>query len=231
MNIKHFLKNNFFTKPLYKFLQNIKQKKINKKKNTLMKKNGLATLKSLQAFFDSQDKAFFFDMGTLLGAIREGDFIGHDLDIDVAVFLNNEEEKKNMIKEMENSGSVEKFRFTFNNKIIESSFVLNGVKYDLNFYEKLEEKDVCYLMYRDPSLTYGSEEFDVVQLTCSPIGEIKKFNFKDVLINVPNDCEKYLSERYGQNWRIKDKNYIYWKGPSTSKVEGKGYRVVINERA
>ena len=35
--------------------------------------------------------------------------------------------------------------------------------------------------------------------------------------------EKYLSERYGKNWMIPDKNYVYWKANSTTPIENKGF--------
>ena len=56
----------------------------------------------------------------------------------------------------------------------------------------------------------------MVELATSPIKEIKQIDFNGKMINVPKDSEKYLSERYGSNWRIPDKNYLYWQGPSAS---------------
>ena len=99
--------------------------------------------------------------------------------------------------------------------VIEDSFLINGIKFDVNYYGEEDGKSICYLGYTHPdnALEYG--KLFVVKLLCSKIEKIESINFGGTQINIPANAEDYLKERYGQNWRVPDKGYVYWKGPST----------------
>ena len=223
--VKKFLRENAMTKDLYRFFGNLKnwkkQKEIRKKRRALQK-NGKELIHFLQDVLC--EEKFFFDMGTLLGIVRENRLLGHDLDIDLGIFLESKEEIKKVREHLFNNG----FKLTFSYSIdeigiVEDSFIKNNIKFDLFYYHREENADVVYLMYKVPTSNLPEGSLNVVKASCLHINEIEKVDFKGKKINVPKNKESYLAERYGKNWTIPDKNYVYWKGPSTSPTDYIGH--------
>ena len=58
-----------------------------------MHKNGNQTIRLLQNLLTEFGCVFFFDMGILLGIIREARLLGFDLDIDIGVMIDSEARK------------------------------------------------------------------------------------------------------------------------------------------
>lgn len=224
---KRFLLNCKLTKGIcYKYIDN-KKKRIKKRKLKHMHKNGSNALILLQNTLSKTGVNFFFDMGTLLGLIREGKILDHDLDIDIAAKLDKVEQMAIIKEELSKIGAKRAFYFYVDEVgIVEESYVVDGIKFDICYYSTDREKDYCYLMYQNPEKKYESDEvYDVVKLTCDSIKEIKTIPFKGSYLNVPNDEIKYLMTRYGEKWNVPDKGYIYWKGPSASFVDYIGKRM------
>ena len=80
-------------------------------------------------------------------------------------------------------------------------------------------------MYKSPQSALPEGSLNVVKASCLHINELEKIEFKGKKINVPKDRESYLAERYGDNWKIPDKNYVYWKGPSITATDYVGHIV------
>lgn len=220
--LKKFLSSFILTGWLYKKLAHIKLEKIAAKKRKNIKLSGVETIHLLQKFFEKQNVMFFFDMGTLLGIIREGRLLRHDLDIDTAVFTTDSEKIAAIKKGLLEIGCEHKFRYTVEDVgVCEDSYILNNIKFDINYYSEAEGKSICYLAYLEPEKEYQAGELSTVALSCDKINGIKTVDFDGVQINIPEQPEKYLAQRYGENWRVPDKGYRYWCGPSTSKIPNK----------
>ena len=217
--IKQFLKTNTITKPFYNFCNKIyciiATSYVEARRRRNLQKEGLPIIKNVQNMLTQAGYVFFFDMGTLLGIVREGRLLKHDMDIDLAVVVNSEEDKLKIKELFAANGIIEKFRYTVDGiGIVEQSFSCRNVKFDINYYYTEGDKDVCYLIYRNPEKEYSDEQQDVVKLVCPHIAETQTILFQVIEINAPKKPEQYLAVRYGENWRIPDKKYIYWKGPS-----------------
>lgn len=212
--IKNFIKKAPILRNIYVFLVTRKYAHIDKKKYKMMHKNGLKAMSKINDVIGNYDCIFFFDMGTMLGAIRDHNFIGHDLDIDVAVVLNEGFDRREFSNYLVKSGFSLKYRYMIDNDAVEESYFVDGVKFDVNYYYINNDYDSCYLFFRYPDKEYPRETFDVVELRCDHILSTKMIDFLGIKIPVPSNPEHYLEQRYGPNWRIPDKNYIYWKGPS-----------------
>ena len=46
----------------------------------------------VQNIFEESGYPFFFDMGTLLGIVRDGKLLKRDMDIDMGIYIENEDE-------------------------------------------------------------------------------------------------------------------------------------------
>lgn len=221
--IKKFLKEFFVTKKLYSY---ISKERYKKRIRENLQKNGDKTMSVIQQVLEDTSALFFFDMGTLLGIVREGRLLSHDLDMDVAVFVNSTDEISKLREKLFSKGCALRFSYSVDSiGIVEDSFTLNDIKFDINYYFTEEASDVCYLMYTDPEKVYADGEMSVVKLTSPRTTETKKIDFHGIKINIPANPEEYLAVRYGENWRVPDKKYVYWKGPSTSATDYVG-RVV-----
>lgn len=218
--LKRFLANNRITHGLYLKLYAIKYRKQCKKTRALIQKQGFEIIGTLQSVLDQLDITFFFDMGTLLGIVREGKLLGHDLDIDTAVIIEAEDDIQKVTEKLIQNGCVHKYRYIVDGiGIVEDSFNIGGVKFDVNYYQHNGENDICYLGYKKPDQNYEEGTMNVVSLSCPKIKNVVKIQVNGREINVPVCPEQYLANRYGDNWRVPDKDYIYWKGPSASPID------------
>lgn len=214
--IKGFLRENRITSSLYKKLYTLRHHKEFceiKERRDAIQQNGIALIHFLQDVLSNE--FFFFDMGTLLGIVREGRLLGHDLDVDLGVILNNKDEIEKVRSLLTEVGCEHVRSFLIDEiGIVEDSFKYNKIRFDVSYYHQREEDSVVYLTYIDPEQPLEPGLYKVVELVTSKIESVDLIEFGGKKINVPTNSEKYLSERYGMNWKIPDKGYVYWKGPS-----------------
>lgn len=202
-----------------------------KQKQQNLRSNGEETVKMLQALLEETNVPFFFDMGTLLGIIREKHLLAHDMDIDVAVLAENEELPDQLSRYLSANGCIHYCTYSLKDGgVVEDSYLYNGIKFDINYYRRENGRDICYLMYREPDRQYEAGELSVVKLSVPSISGIQTVGFAGGQINVPTKAEAYLAARYGVNWRIPDKNYLYWKGPSTEPTELMGIQQIHSRK-
>lgn len=221
--IKGILKNSYLTKKGYKKLSKIYQRYKKANYNNLVQGKGPNILIELEKILEQTECEFFFDMGTLLGIIREGKLIDFDADIDIGIILRNPQIILDVRKAMVSNGAIYTRKYIVDN-IGETinSFKYKGIDIDICYYFETSQDLIGYLFY-DPENKYETDILHVVRTKCSLIQQIDKFEFNNYHINVPQMKEKYLSERYGKNWMIPDKNYVYWKANSTTPIENKGF--------
>ena len=82
-------------------------------------------LLDMKKILDDINQEFFLTCGTLLGVVREKNFILHDQDIDIGIFLKNY--KKDLFQYIINSGKFKNYRIISRNKqIYELSFIHNN---------------------------------------------------------------------------------------------------------
>lgn len=225
---KIILKNGYLLNLYNKRKQNKEEKELNKR-NTAIKKHGEECLILLQDLLKNTNRMYFFDMGTLLGLIREGHLLSHDYDLDVAIFISDQNDVLNVRNILKGKKCVHLYEFTVENLgVVEDSFKFKNIKFDINYYTRDEDKDYCYLLYRDGSKNYFDNSFDVVRLSCSKIKFIDCYNLNGNELNIPCEAEEYLEIRYGKDWKIPNPNWEYYEGPSAQKVNNRGYMRVIN---
>lgn len=193
-----------------------------RKKRFHLKKNGLLLMSELHRILCEENIIYFFDMGTLLGIIRNSTLIRHDTDLDIAI-LQLEYKPTDFIRRMQNHGFIVDSVYYVGDRIVEISLKKSGIKVDFNFYYTENEHYICYLLYSDPQKEYKSNELNVVKLYCDKFAGTKLLELSGIKIQIPSEPEKYLEQRYGENWRIPDKKWVYWKGPSAKIIDEIGY--------
>ena len=152
-------------------------------------KENLLLLKSV---FDKHNIAFWLIYGTCLGAVRDGNFIGHDTDTDIGVFMRDKDKIIAAIPELQNLG-LEPIRTKCPGDLL--SLMRNDEYIDVGFFQRGRKAFFMKCWFYQSNRVYGNhyDRFD----TISFLGE-------EFLI--PQNVEKMLEAFYGKNWRtpVKD---------------------------
>jgi lipopolysaccharide cholinephosphotransferase len=165
------------------------RKKINKKKareNILLLRNILI----------KTDIRWGLIFGTLLGAVREKNFITHDEDIDIYIFYEDKDKILELIYEFKKFG----FDIARYEKNSLFSIIRNNEYIDFYFFKKKIFGRRC-LDYFVPNLFFKRS------------AKIKFFNHYFPTLN---NTRKYLEFQYGKDWKIPKINShakpnIFWK--------------------
>lgn len=146
-------------------------------------KENLLNFKSIA---DANGLTFGLIYGTLLGAVREKNFIEHDEDTDVFILSEDVSVLLDILFKLKQSGFIVG-RYT--DKLL--SLVRNGEYIDVYFFKK-----------------YGfskriSEGYVIKSLY---LENLEKYEFLGVEFNVPKDPESVLIHLYGKDWRTPKEN-------------------------
>lgn len=209
MMIKKFLKKNDTIMRIHK---SIKVKRI---RHTLQKK-GLVVLSEVTGKLNESGITAFSDFGTLLGIVREGALLEHDLDMDVGVVLSEPNRNTVISKVFDSMGYIKSREFTVNGDIKEQSYIKNGIKVDIQYYFRDDDKELmyCYLFY-NPSRDSRETKWKSVIKKCPMVNQVENITVQGNNIFIPKNAEAILRYKYGSNWRTPDKGWVYWEGPNT----------------
>jgi len=174
-------------------------------------------LQDLKKILDDNNQEFFLSCGTLLGCIRERDFIYHDEDIDVSIFYDkfNPTIKEKIVNsnifklehELGNLNDSYELSFRHNNGVRIDIFICYKIRenyfYMPSFYGKCDEK-------KEKFCKWGFHIYGLIK---------HKFLGKEYLI--PINYIQYLEENYGHDWLV-PKKISYFEGLED------GYKNLIN---
>ena len=169
-----------------------------------------------------EDVKAFADFGSLLGIIRENGLLKHDLDIDTGV-LGRPNLYRYVTMMMERAGYELWREYIIGDKVVEQSYHYKDTKVDVNYYEYRAKGVNTWLFYRDPSRKYYNNVRNIVRMDYNLIKDIKKIDVQGYNIFIPDNAEKLLEEKYGKNWAVPDKGWIYWQSPAATKLKEEGY--------
>ena len=89
-------------------------------------------------------------------------------------------------------------------KIYKSKYKL--IINNLFIFEKLSTK-TQNISYKEKIILQSSR----LQATYETIKKFKKINFKGLEFYIPTDAIKYIEYIYGENWKIPQKKFSWWK--------------------
>lgn len=200
---------------------NKQNNKNNKKFNIVLeKKRNIFNLclRDMKKIMGENNQEFFLVSGTLLGCIREQDFIPYDDDIDIGIFYNKF--NQNIINKIIES---KKFKLKYQRGDIKESYELtfkhySGVNIDIFLYYRINLNFYYYATFNS-ICDYKEKKYckwgrHIIGLT--------KVNFKNTEYLIPSNYEQYLKEEYGNDWRI-PKKMSYTEALTTG-----GYKNLIN---
>ena len=164
-----------------------------------------AVAKELTELFSLLEKLGYqaiMNSGTLLGAVREGQFLGHDDDADLAVLIDGETDAEvvtslqNLCRALNDSGELLKPAWYHKNGPILKVAIKSGI-----------EVDLFPLWFRDEKAfiwphTYG-------ELTLDDIFPLSTQEMCGAPMPSPKNAEKMLVLNYGENWRRPDPDFFF----------------------
>lgn len=135
---------------------------------------------------------FVLFFGTLLGAIREQNFIKNDTDVDI--MSKDEEELLNMIPKLQEEGFLF-IRHYEGEKRVLYSFLRHGVYIDVDIVRSAGKSKYYMAGAKIPS---------------SFVDDLKAINFIGESFFIPQEYEKILIMLYGKDWRIPQNKAAYF---------------------
>lgn len=190
---------------------------ITKRRIQSLKKYGISVLEQIKKGLDSNEIEFWVEFGTLLGVVREKNFLKNDEDIDLGAYF----EDSSRIREfLLSNGFKKKHDFRFENQIVEERYSYKTLGFDFHYFFKNKDTVHTYLLTQD----YPAKDYvcDVYKYTYTSYSEVKELEFGNILVNVQEDYEKVLEEKYGPNWKIPTSKWDFNMSPVAELLEEKG---------
>ena len=154
--------------------------------------NGGKVLLEIRELMNELNVIFFLRHGTCLGAIRDGQLIKWDDDLDIGSIIGMNGLNEKLIYK-----TVDKFRLAgFEVEVGESSLHIAitlrkfGIPIDWH----------CYKIFQG-----NIYQYPVVKIPVELHDDLKSISFLGATFLVPNPPEKYLSLKYGSEWKIPKK--------------------------
>lgn len=165
-------------------------------------------LDALKAFIDCMEAGGFkytLAFGSILGAIREHGFIKHDIDIDMAMWI--DDFTPEMVTALEKAG----FTWLFCNLVDdgrlgrEDTFVYNGVRIDIfYFYPAIDTYPYCcdFLASKEEKGHFLARRVEMPYPR-----KRRKTRFEGIEVYIPENAEEICTFRYGPNYMTPDPNW------------------------
>ncbi len=164
------------------------------------------TLSDFQKVVPKEDWNWFVTGGTFLGAVREGFFLKHDVDIDVGVHLDGLDLDQFLVKIQNNSSLFSIAKFDMQSEIQKSpkgKLYLNKEPSLLKLIHKNGiNLDVFFHKNRNGECWHGSGSMHWVNTSF----ELKSYSIGKQEVFGPSEADLYLTEHYGE-WRVEKKKF------------------------
>ena len=174
----------------------------------------LALLDGTVSIINQNKSKYFLDAGTLLGAVRDKKFIPWDHDIDLGIIYNNQIEIDKLIKLLKNKYYVRALKFK------NDPDIWNLGKYRIiKVYQKkglLSREKLCLDIFIFYPSTMDKTNEEVYKYGVwdknafypqSILNDFTSIKFYNKYYKIPNNPEKFLKFKYGDNWEKPDKRW------------------------
>lgn len=203
-------------------LRRYQQKKYEKSLTESLSVNGINIFERFHLAMESVQCDYWLAFGTLLGAIRDNNFISYDTDIDVGVSIDTDFDKvesalrqfgfKKMRKiELYTTGNCQERGF-------ELTFIQDNILIDIFVFDKIPGTNRIYThtcLWDNDHFQYLSTVLRVI----TPFTGISKYNFLGIDVNVPSNYDEYLKAYYGEEYNKPDSNWTPRMSPAVEVVK------------
>ena len=175
------------------------------------------SLDALEAFnrcMEENGFTYTLAFGTLLGAIRERNFISHDLDIDVSMW--EEDYNPNIKSALSTYGFELLYTYSVDGGHVgrEETYIYKGVTLDIfYFYSDLQKMPYCCDFIQFPDTQSMSDSINkhgglLPRKIYLPLSKERiLIPFKHLKLYAPINYEEVLKFRYGSDYMIPNKNW------------------------
>lgn len=153
------------------------------------------------SFLDEIGLPFILIGGTLLGLIREKHLLGHDHDVDVAVWI--EDLTPKIIEAIKGHQDFQHLTTSISG-VGQLNLVHKTIHFDI-FPFRQKENLIFLNQIHDECAVWPA---DVLEKS-----KPKKIRYLGRKWLIPSKPKKFLATCFGRNWRIPDKNYVWKNGP------------------
>ena len=190
---------------LYMTKKHRKNDTVFQEKNKQFLQGGAELLAYFKSALDAHKLKFWLTSGTLLGAYREHKLLGHDIDLDVAMFIEDMPGVKSALQE---KGFVLEHEFGVNGEgVKEQTYSYKGIKIDIFYIEKISDKFVSYVFFKNAE-TDPDDKFRVINIFF-PQTDFIEYDFLDGKYLIPEKTAEYLTANYGPNFMTPNKYWDY----------------------
>lgn len=231
--IRIVLKKSKFLSTGIKFtLDNTIRKYIRYRRNKIFLNNGRLLLSQVKLIFDELNIQYWLEYGTLLGAIRDKNFIQHDYDIDIGLFLTDHSEDIEIV--FKKYGFIKTKQYSIDNKLygLEESYKYKGIDIDLFYFTLCEDRMRSHVFKNEEGKSWNKTIIDngglIVNEMTFPYTGFKKINFLDTEHFVPKEADRHLKSFYGEKYMVKDKSWNPYTMAKNLKVLDDKIGVYIN---
>lgn len=177
------------------YLKKRKRSLEKEKQGEILREYGREVLVKLNEVSKKTKVKYWLEFGTLLGKIRENNFIGHDINFDIGIM--KDELTPDFLMELENNGFTRKTVLFFDNELKTLTYIYKGIIIELFIFVKDKDKILCYIENEN-------KEKYVYRLTNTTLKEVE---FMGIKTYIPRNSMKRLLEIYGNNFNVPDGNW------------------------
>jgi len=195
-----------------------------------LRRYGYQILKTVYDTLGRTPAVYFVDYGTMLGIVRENDFIRHDDDVDITIIAGSisPAELARTISACE--GFSFSHAFEYRGQITEMTFLYKQIEVDF-FFTFREGDHMLSFAYRPPPGPFRRNVGDLwsaLGVTRCLINGIETRMFKGVCVEIPKNYKEVLRDQYG-NWEVPISGWQpQEKGLNTPRIYYKDFSRVVN---
>ena len=178
------------------------------------KQIAISNLSEITEILDTYNIQHWLTDGTLLGMIRENDFLNHDNDTDLAVCARTFDPLA--LEDLFEAGFILERFFGCPDESFEFTVSRGGVLTDFFFFYEVgvaeKVRHSAYFEFDEDEMSARRLDYVYESFTLTGV------SWKSLSCNIPSNPEKYLEQKYGSSWTSPQLDWDYALDPANVQV-------------